>query len=209
MSIFYNEIAGRSAERLGALSDGVFAFAMTLLVLGLRTPAASLVHTEGGLWHALARLGPSAVTYAMSFMTLGIFWIGQQTQLNKIKHSDRDLTWIHLAFLLTVTLLPFSTRLLTAFIVYRAALIVYWLNVAALGAALYWSWWYVSKAHLVADDAPPGIGAAVQRRIVVAQTLYAFGMLLSPIGTYWSIGFIMLAQLNYVFAPRLGILRKL
>ena len=67
----------------------------------------------------------------MSFLTLGIFWAGQQTQLNHIGEGTRDLTWIHLGFLFTITLLPLSTRLLAEFITYRGALGIYWLNISA------------------------------------------------------------------------------
>ena len=52
----------------------------------------------------------------MSFVTLGIFWVGQQTQFNHLNRSERQLTWMHLAFLFGVTLLPFSTRLLAEFL---------------------------------------------------------------------------------------------
>jgi uncharacterized membrane protein len=112
MRLIYNQIAGRNVNRLAALSDGVFAFAMTLLVLDLRVPAAELVRSEHALLVSLASLTPNLLTYFMSFMTLGIFWIGQQTQLNKVDRSDRDFSWIHLAFLLAVTLVPFTTKLL-------------------------------------------------------------------------------------------------
>jgi uncharacterized membrane protein len=209
MHLIYNQIAGRSVDRLAALSDGVFAFAMTLLVLDLRVPAIELVHSEHDLWRSLAALAPNLLTYLMSFMTLGIFWVGQQTQLNKTERSDRDLAWIHLAFLLAVTLIPFSTKLLAAFIVYRTALVVYWLNILALGAALWWSWQYVRRAGLLKSDTPAELDTLVMRRIGIAQGLYAFGALLCIFSTYLSIGFIILAQLNYVIAPRIGVLRRL
>jgi uncharacterized membrane protein len=57
----------------------------------------------------------------MSFLTLGIFWVGQQAQLSTFTRSDRALTWIHLTFLLTVTLMPFSTGLLAEDTTYRLA----------------------------------------------------------------------------------------
>ena len=59
-------------------------------------------------------------------MTLGIFWVGQQTHLNHLTHADRDLSWLHFAFLACVTALPFSTRLLAEFITYRTAFLIYW-----------------------------------------------------------------------------------
>lgn len=82
MVTLYNKIANQSPERLAALSDGVFAFALTLLVLDLHLPKAGTIHSERELWHALLLLTPSIVMYLMSFLTLGIFWNGQQTQMN-------------------------------------------------------------------------------------------------------------------------------
>jgi uncharacterized membrane protein len=176
---------------------------MTLLVLDLRVPAEALVRSEGDLRHALVALAPNLLTYLLSFMTLGIFWVGQHTQLSKLKRSQRGLTWVHLAFLLGVTMIPFSTKLLAAFITYRTALVIYWLNILWLGAALYWSWAYARKAALIKEEAPAGLDAAVRGRIIVAQALYAIGMLLGFANTYFGIAFIVLVQLCYVFAPRL------
>ncbi len=198
----YNIIAGQSVERLAALSDGVFAVAMTLLVLDLRVPVREAIHGDQDLWRALIALLPQIVTYMMSFLTLGIFWVGQQTQLNHLSRSDRSLSWIHLFFLFSVTLVPFSTRLLSEFISFRIALIVYWLNILLLGTTLYLSWMCASKTGLVSVDLPSDVPAAIKRRIVVAQALYAFGALLSVFSTYWSMAFIVLVQLNYAIAPK-------
>ncbi len=203
MSTSYNQIAGQSVERLAALSDGIFAVAMTLLVLDLRVPAAEAVHSEHELWRALVALSPRLVMYMMSFLTLGIFWVGQQTQLNHLARSDRSLSWIHILFLFAVSITPFSTMLLAEFTAYRLALIAYWLNILLLGATLYVSWGCATKKGLVKNDIPAEVPAAICRRIVIAQGLYAFGALLSVIGNYWSIGFIVLVQLNYAIAPRM------
>lgn len=200
----YNRIQGRSTERLAALSDGIFAVAMTLLVLDLHIPTAAQVHGERELLWALGALGPQWVAYGMSFLTLGIFWAGQQTQLNHLAEGTRDLTWIHLAFLFAVTLLPLSTRLLAEFITYRGALLIYWLNILALGAMLYWSWKYATRAGLIKDDTPEEVRASICKRIVIAQSLYAGGAALCVINTWVSIAAIVLVQLNYAIAPRWG-----
>ncbi len=206
MKFSYNRIAGQSAERLAALSDGIFAVAMTLLVLELHVPTRDFIHiqTEGDLRRALAPLLPQLVVYLMSFVTLGIFWVGQQTQLNHLGRSDRELTWIHLAFLSAVTLMPFSTRLLNEFLSYRTALLAYWANILALGAVLYFSWGHATKAGLVKEDIPASVPPAICRRILVGQSLYAFGALLCVFNTYWSIAFIVLVQLNYAIGLRFG-----
>lgn len=215
MTVSYRQVAGQSLERLAALSDGIFAVAMTLLVLDLHVPVMDTVHaaqplwasgslqSERALWSALSHLAPSLLTYLMSFLTLGMFWVGHQTQLNHFARSNRSLTWIHLTFLLAVTLMPFSTGLLAAFITYRTALIVYWLNLLLLGAVLFWSWRYAERAGLVREDVTAAVRHATERRIVVAQALYALAVLLCAVSTYVSIALIVLLQLNSAIAPRI------
>lgn len=202
MTAFYNTIAGRSRERLAALSDGVFAFAMTVLVLDLRPPPLDGIHTEADLIHALIALGPRLLTFLMSFMTLGIFWVGQQTQHDWLAHSDRAYTWLHMGFLMAVCLLPFSTDLLAEYIVFRTALLVYWLNILALGLLLLASWMRAKWFGLVKAGAPKNLDSAFIRRVVVAQLFYAFGAGLCFFSTWWSIGFIVAVQLVYVIGPR-------
>jgi uncharacterized membrane protein len=203
MPTLYNRIQGRNIDRLAALSDGIFAVAMTLLVLDLHIPAAVQVHGERELLAALAGMGPQWITYGMSFLTLGIFWAGQQTQLNHMAEGTRDLTWIHLGFLFAVTIMPLTTRLLTEFITNRTALGIYWLNIFVLGAMLFWSWSYATHAGLVKADTPEEVRGSICRRILIAQSLYAAGALLCFIHTWVSIAAIVLVQLNYALAPRL------
>jgi uncharacterized membrane protein len=212
MQTYYNRIAGQSLERLAALSDGIFAVATTLLVLDLRVPVSTIsnrITNEQDLWNALIKLGPNLLPYLMSFLTLGIFWVGQQTQLNYFKQSNRHLTWIQLAFLLAVTLMPFSTGLLAAYITFRIAMMTYWLNIVLLGVMLFVSWRYAQHAQLMKEEVTAEICSANERRIVIAQSLYAFGVLLCIINTYLSIGFIVLVQLNYAIAPRFWLLDRL
>jgi uncharacterized membrane protein len=221
MRTYYNIIAGQSLERLTALSDGIFAVAMTLLVLDLRVPVSSginfiqplwasgAIQHEQALWNELFGLAPNILTYLMSFLTLGIFWVGQQTQLNHFARSDRNLAWIQLAFLLAVTLLPFSTGLLSAFFTYRLALVLYWFNIFLLGTMLFVSLRYAMRTGLMKDEITIEMRSALERRIIIAQALYAFGALLCIFSTLVSMAFIFLVQLNYVIAPRIAWLDRL
>lgn len=102
-----------------------------------------------------------------------------------------------------VSLTPFSTTLLAEFISYRKALLIYWLNILLLGAALHLSWECASGRGLVKDDIPPEARSAIKRRTLIGQGLFAFGAFLCIYSTYRSIGFIVLVQLNYAIAPRL------
>jgi uncharacterized membrane protein len=203
MPISYNKITGQSLERLAALSDGIFAVAITLLVLDLHVPARELIHSQAELWHALHEAIPQLISYLLSFMTLGIFWHGQQAQLNAFARGDRHLSWIHLAFLFFVTTLPFSTRLLAGYMEYRTVLLAYWANILLLGLVLLGSWRYATRAGLLREEVNRDVQCAVERRIVVAQALYALGACLCFFNTYASIAFIILVQINFALGLRL------
>jgi uncharacterized membrane protein len=216
----YRQFSGQNLVRLAALSDGIFAVAMTLLILNVHVPIATMLHAEQPLWSngswqaegrllsTLAPLGPQLLTYFMSFLTLGIFWAGQQTQLNHFSRSDHRLTWIHLAFLLAVILMPFSTDLLASYITYRFPMAIYWVNLLMLGVLLYVSLKYAAHAGLLSPDATEDIGRASERRIVVYQLLYAGACLLCVVNTYLAITVLVLLQLNSVIVPPIPLLNR-
>jgi uncharacterized membrane protein len=80
-------------------------------------------------------------------------------------------------------------------------LLVYWANIFVLGAILFGSWKYAVRAGLTKADLPAGIGKAVERRILVAQALYAGGAALCVVDPWVSVGFIVLVQMNFDVAP--------
>jgi uncharacterized membrane protein len=209
MQLSYNRIAGGDVGRIEALSDGVFAFAATVLMLDFHTPDAAEVHSDAQLMGALLASAPRLLPWLLSLLTLGIFWLGQQTQLGQIERSNRDLTWLHFVFLAAVTALPFSTRLLADFLTCRTAFLIYWANILLLGVALYATWAYAEKANLIREDARGEVSRAVRRRIVVAQSLYGIGALVGLLRPPLGVVLIILIQFNYAVAPRLPVLQRL
>jgi uncharacterized membrane protein len=198
----YREVAGRSLERLAALGDGVFAIAMTLIVLELKVPPHAAIHSETALLSALADMAPHFAAYAMSFLTLALFWTGQQAQLNCLASSDRKFAMLQLSFLAAVATLPFSTSLLGEYIAYRTALLIYWFNLFMLGVTLYAAWRHAKRSDLTKKDLPDAIVRAIERRVIRAQSLYLIGAALCWVNTFTSIVFIVLVQLLYAVAPR-------
>jgi uncharacterized membrane protein len=209
MNVHYNRIAGGDVGRIAALSDGVFAFAATVLVLDFHAPDAADIHSEAELLRALWASAPRLLPWLLSSLTLGIFWLGQQTQLSQLARSNRDLTWLHFLFLAFVTVLPFSTRLLSDFFTYRTAFVIYWANILLLGASVYATWAYAERANLIREDAHAEVSRAIRRRIVVAQSLYAAGALVGLVSVPIGIVLIILIQLNYALAPRVPFLSRL
>ena len=215
MTTSYPRIAGQSLDRLAALSDGIFAVAMTLLVLDLRVPVAEMIHPQHPLWtdgsfgsergalHALAQIAPRLLPYVMSFLTLGIFWVGQQTQFNHFNRTDRHLTWIHLGFLFVVSLLPFSAALLAHYVHLRLAVGAYWLNILLLGVMLEWGARYGRKTFLSDDAQAAARLTTFRQRILIAQTLYALAALICFVNTQASVIALAIVQLYFIVSPRL------
>ena len=207
MSEPYNLFSGQSLERLTALSDGLFAVAMTLLVLDMRVPVSSagLAYSEHGLWEALLRLGPSFAAYLLSFTMLGTFWLAQHALLGILGRCDRTLTWINLGFLFVVSLLPFSAALLAHYARFRLGVGVYWLNILLLGAGLEWAARYGRKALLPGDAAQARSRLTTfRRRILLAQALYAAAALICLVNTVASVVALAFVQLYFIVSPRLA-----
>ena len=200
MPVYYNDIVGQHTGRLTNLSDSIFGVAMTLLILEVRVPL-NYVSTERQLWDALLALGPRFLVYFTSFLTLGIFWSAQQVQLSRFARVDRNLTWIHIAFLATVAVTPLSTALEQNFVHFRIALAVFWLNLLMLGLTLYASWRYASGHGLLRKNVSHEEQYAIERRIIHAQELYAAAFALCVFNTLWSITAIVLVQLGLALAP--------
>jgi uncharacterized membrane protein len=209
MRSHYNAFAGGDVGRIEALSDGIFAFAATVLVRDFRSPEPADIRSEAELLQALVASAHRLLPWLLSLLTLGIFWVAQQTQLSQLARSNRDLTWLHLAFLAIITVLPFTTRLLADFFAYRAAFLIYWANIFLLGVGVYATWAYSERAKLIRDDAPRELLGAFRRRVIIAQSLYAVGMLVGLVSVPLGITLIILIQLNYAIAPRLPILSRL
>lgn len=198
--ISFNKLSGQSTGRIEALSDAVFGVAMTLLVLEIKVPEFNEQITEKKLVSDFLELMPKFLVYFLSFMTAGIFWVGQAAQFKYIKSSDRNITWINLLFLFFVSVIPFSTAFLGDHIAFKFSIFLYWLNIFLMGMMLFINWEYAEKHNFISEDIKERVYNPIKKRIVVAQALYFTGALLCFINIYLSIAFIIIVQLNYAFA---------
>jgi uncharacterized membrane protein len=137
-------------NRIEAFSDGVFAIAITLLVLELHVPDAP----EGELWHALRQEWPQFGAYLTSFAILGIMWVNHHSMFRQIRRADRGLMFLNLLLLLWTALLPFPTNLFAEklkdhTIDAHVAAAVYSTNLTLAAIAFSAIWWHVLRKHLV------------------------------------------------------------
>jgi uncharacterized membrane protein len=108
------EVGQRGPERLEAFSDGVFAIAITLLVLEIRVPPVPDLATPGALVAALGALWPSYLGYVISFVTVGIMWANHHNLIRLVATVSHGLILANLGLLLAVGFVPFPTALLAA-----------------------------------------------------------------------------------------------
>jgi TMEM175 potassium channel family protein len=99
-------------SRLEAFADGVFAIAATLLILNVEVPHLG----NESLAHALVRLWPAYLGYAVSFVTIGIIWTNHHLVLDQLRGADRVFLYINVLFLLCIAFIPFPTRLLATYV---------------------------------------------------------------------------------------------
>ena len=97
-------------SRIEAFSDGVFAIAITLLILDVHVPSVG----QGNLGAALTRQWPTYIAYLISFAFIGIMWVNHHRLFNHIRRSDNGLMFLNLLLLLGVSVVPFPTALLAA-----------------------------------------------------------------------------------------------
>ncbi len=177
---------GLTKARIEALTDGIFATVMTILVLTLRVPQLNV--SEQDLAGEVLALWPSILVYVLSFVTLGLYWVGHHAQFHYIKHVDRPLLWINILFLLTIGFIPFSTSLLQDYPWPPTAVRVYGANLIANGLLLLSIWLYATgHRRLVDKDLDPHIIATARNRTLVGPMMFTLGIIASFIDTRASV----------------------
>jgi len=107
---------GESTTRLEAFSDGVFAIAITLLILEVKIPRHEDLIQHGGLYSYLIQLWPSYLSYILSFIVIGIYWSNHHWLFGFIKRTDHVLNMLHIIFLMAIAFFPFASAILGDFI---------------------------------------------------------------------------------------------
>jgi len=166
-------------SRVAALCDGVFAIAMTILVLNITVPTPKMVPAEQ-LPGALRHLAPQVLVYVISFINLGVLWVGQHNQYHFINRADRWFLWINIGYLLLISFIPLATALLGYYPLERLALFVYGANLLAATLVLGLHWQYATAGgRLVARHLSPNVVRLAHRRILGSAGAFATALLLS------------------------------
>ena len=142
-----------SKHRLEALLDGVFAIAMTILVLNIDVPPNLKISESGALLNALQKMIPTFFNYVISFIILASVWVNNNHQFRYIKLTDKTHIWLYLWSLLFIVLIPFSTSLMGDYSGLIVAELFFHLNLLCIGIFSIIKWNYIIKnQHLLQQD---------------------------------------------------------
>ena len=137
-------------ERIVFFSDAVFAIAITLLALEIRLPVDAAELTDPELWSSLLAIWPKYLSFVISFLVVGSFWIGHHHRFRLIKRYDSRLLFLNLLLMMAIAFIPFATSIISEN-GNRAATIFYALTVALTGLLSALLWWYASHQNRLTD----------------------------------------------------------
>ena len=203
------EISGFSLNRLEALSDGVFAIVLTLLVLLIETPEphpgkSDLLKALGGMVHVF-------LAYIVSFILIGIYWWRHHTLFHYIEKADSVLIVLNLLFLLWIAFIPFPTDLLMEYLwtpQERIVVVIYGGIHIICGFLLSGIWRYASNRHrLVYKDLSPGIIDNIKKLLMYNALIYLVPICVSFIAAWIALP-VLLAVPLFNFLPPVKVVRE-
>lgn len=196
-------------KRLEALVDGVFAIAMTLLVIEITVPVVSDPGTKSDLAHRLMEMWPRYIGYGISFVILGLFWLHNHSLFSYIKRTDGRLFGLTLVFLMFIAFIPFSSSLAAEHRNVPIAAIVYgfnWLIPFLLNFLIFTH--ITGKANLVDGSLEPSFVRNERKSSILITISIITGILVSfihPVISFTIYGLLAVFYIGAVLINREGI----
>lgn len=172
-------------SRIEALTDGIFAIAMTILVLEIQLPKLPPHPSETVVWQALAGLYPDFLAYVASFMTLAVYWVTHHTAFRSVMRPDRVVMWLNMVFLMFVALVPFTTNFYAGDADSRIANAVFGANLIFLGLLAYLIWAYSCDRNLTGSTNLT-IRRAISRMILTGPVVALIALAVSLLQPVWA-----------------------
>lgn len=183
-----------SKGRMEALTDGIFAIAMTLLVLELKAPD---LPKSTGAWELLNKIGdeaPAFFSFLVSFLYCGLLWVLHHLAMHFIRHLQVAVVWLNLLFLMSISLMPFSCGLLGHFLHNRAAQEIYFGNMFVAAALLAAQWLVAKKKGLINQEDPIAARLMGQRLMFfpIALPVAMVAVYFNPLAGSWAFAAVLI-----------------
>lgn len=168
-----------SKARFEAFSDSVFAFAITLLILGIALPAFKRPPSDRELARALLRLWPSLLAYILSFLVIGVIWQNHHALFRMVRSIDRATIYLNFSLLGVIVFIPFATSTLGAYPTMRSSTFLYGLTLTGSATAFNLLVMHLKRSGSFSEN----VSALMVRQTIVAYRLglatYTVAMLVS------------------------------
>lgn len=185
--------------RIEALVDGIFAIAMTILVLTLVVPDVTGPLSNAAVQNALSGIFPSFYTLVMSFLLLALFWTLQHRIFHRIKQVDTTMLWINLVWLLFIVLVPFFASLTAKYGQFPISHLLSNLNMLGIAVFLYLNWYYASKRELIHEKVDNKEIALIRGDILIFIVIALSAIALSFVVPSWSgLVYILIFPLEFI-----------
>jgi uncharacterized membrane protein len=193
-----------SKSRLEAFSDGVFAVALTLLILNIHVPNIANHTGIGQYARAAAPLIPSVITFILTFVIICIHWVNHHYFFSHLKDVPLKIVWLNNLFLLWICFMPFPTAMLGNNLTDQFPIILYAVNQLLAAFTFFAFRSYAIKKHLFVDAA--SVKTMGPRHSVPAIVIYTLSIFLVFVNVYLSLACFVLIPLIY-FVPNIRELR--
>ena len=197
--------AGRDNDtgRIEAFSDGVFAIAITLLIIEIGVPHLEDEPPGTTLPQALVGLWPSYLGYLISFLQIGVIWANHHNRFRFIERSDHGLLFLNILFLMCVAFIPFPTALLAEYLERsdserETAGVIYAGTLAVTAVFFTLLWLYAAANRLVDRSLDPSLVRAMTRRYLLGTVAYLLVFLLAFVNVAASLILIVILALLFV-----------
>jgi uncharacterized membrane protein len=194
--------APNETARIEAFSDGVFAIAITLLILEIRVPPQT---PDGALREALRDLWPSYTAFLASFMTIGVMWLNHHRLFSLINKKDDGMIVFNLLLLLGITWLPFPTALLAEHLLgprvdQQAAALIYAGSFFAIAIVFNVMWGYAIRSKIVSEEVN---AAGITRQYALGPIMYAVLVGIAFFSAEWCLTVSIIYALYFALPPSL------
>jgi len=194
---------GMAKGRIEALTDGIMAVAMTILVLDLKFDGTEAISADDHLVRHLLEIERTFTVYLVSFVVLGMYWIAHHLQFHYVRRIDRGLMWINLAFMLLVTVVPFTTSVMIDYENLLVPVVMYGANQLLLSAMLLANINYIGRRPALCEPAlTPQVAGAIRRRLLLFSAVPALSMVVALFSTRAALYLYVLMAVVHFF-PRL------
>lgn len=191
---------GLEKGRLEALTDGIMAVAMTLLVLDLKFDGSENITSDQHLLAHLFQIERTFIVYIVSFVVLGMYWIAHHLQFHFIRKVDRGILWINLTFMLLVTLVPFTTNVMMEYESLLVPVIMFGVNQILLSLCLLVNINYVARRPSLREESlTPEVVRFIHRRLLVFSCVPALSIAVAFISTRAALYLYMLMFVVHLF----------